>query len=157
MTHDKKVQPMTDLEQAKYDLIHDHPRGAEGLGPIVNMNPGTLSNKVHPLITSHHLSVDEAVQIQLVRQQYPVFEAEARLFGFVTIPAPALDDVSDMDLLEAWANWHADIGETGQEIKKCLSERRVTRHALDRVRREVFEDFKCELELLKRLETLCDD
>lgn len=147
----------TDLERAMYSLVHDHEGGAPALAPLVRMNPGTLANKVNYRMDSHHLTVDEAVQIQLVRRAFPVFEAEARLFGFITVPVPRLRNVSDMQLLDAWADWHADIGETGAEIKKALQDGRITRAEIDAIRREMFEDFQRELELLQRLEALCDE
>lgn len=158
MTHTpNQAAPWSDVEQAMYDLVHQHPGGAVALAPLVRMNAGTLSNKVNPMMDSHHLTVLEGHAIQLVRQQFPLFHAEARAYGFISVPAPQLGNVADMELLDAWAAWHADIGETGTVIQSALKSGRITRRALREIKREMFEDFQRELELLQRLETLSDD
>ena len=148
--------PYSDIDQAKYDLVHQHPGGAVALAPLLRMNPGTLSNKVNPLMETHHLTVDEAVQIQLVRRDFRLFHAEARAFNHIAVPAPDLGNVADMELLSAWADWHADIGETTALIREVLSGGRIDRRQLAEIKREMFEDFQRELELLQRLEALVD-
>ncbi|MGB0693710.1 MAG: phage regulatory CII family protein [Pseudomonadales bacterium] len=150
-------KPISDIDQAKYDLVHDHPGGAPALAPLVRMNPGTLCNKVNYTMDSHHLTVDEAIQIQLIRQDFRLFYAEARLFNQVAVNTPDFDNVSDMDLLEGWAAWHADTGETADLIRQVLNGATITRQHLAEIRREMFEDFQRELELLHRLEAMVDD
>lgn len=154
MTHTKAI---SDIDQAMHDLVHTYPGGAPALAPLVRMNPGTLSNKVNPLMESHHLTVDEAVQIQLIRRDFCLFYAEGRLFNHACVPMPDLHNVADMELLSAWADWHADIGETGAMIKRVLEGGRITKCQLAEIKREMFEDFQRELELLQRLEAMADD
>jgi hypothetical protein len=150
-------KPYSDIDQAKYDLVHDYPGGAVALAPVVRMNAGTLSNKVHPMMEGHHLTVDEAVQIQLVRQVFTLFHAEARAFNHIAIPMPSIKPSADMDILDAWAAWHKDTGETASMIKQIISGKRISKHDLAELKREIFEDAQRELELFQILEAMADD
>ncbi len=154
MTHTPAI---SDIDQAKYKLVHDHPGGAAALAPLVRMNAGTLCNKVNPMMDTHHLTVDEAIQIQMIRRDYSLFYAEGRLFDHVTVACPEFDNVADIDLLNAWAAWHADIGQTAGLLQTVLEGAEITRSHLDALKREMFEDFQRALELLQRVEALRDD
>jgi hypothetical protein len=149
--------PYSDIDQAMYDLVHDYPGGAVALAPLVRMNAGTLSNKVNPMMDSHHLTVAEAVQIQLIRQAFPLFHAEARAFNQIAIPMPSVQPCSDMDILDAWAHWHQDTAETAMMIKQILDGVEISKRDLAELKREIFEDAQRELELLQILEAMCDD
>ena len=46
---------------------------------------------------------------------------------------------------------------TGALISEALNKKRILRSDLKAIRREVFEDFQRELELLQRLEALADE
>jgi hypothetical protein len=151
--------PWSDLDEAKYRLVHDyHPGGARGLGPLVRMNPGTLCNKVHPGMENHHLTVDEAVNIQAVLRRYDVLHAEARALGHVCVQLEDHSEASDMELLDAYAAYHADVGETAQAIRDALAHGDgITREAVARVERELFEDARAGFEFLARLKALAED
>lgn len=57
-----------------------------------------------------------------------------------------------MALLDAWAEWDAECGETAQAIRNALSNNVITRKELEKIKSEMVEDFQKELELLTRLE-----
>jgi hypothetical protein len=148
---------ISDVDQAKYEVVHDFPGGAARLAPLVAMRPGTLSNKVNPFQESHHLTVDEAIALQHATQDYRIFYAEARALGHVTVPVGDYAATSDVELLNAYAAFHREVGETAKEIQRALADRRITTAELTAIRREMFEDWQRELELLNRLEALCED
>lgn len=150
--------PWSDLDEAKHRLVHEHPGGAKKLGPLVGINPGTLSNKVNPAMEHHHLTVDEAVRIQAVRRQYDVLHAEARALGHVCIRIEGYEGISDIELLDAYAAYHADVGQTAQAVRDALEAgHSVSREAVQRVRRELYEDTQAGFEFLARLEALIED
>jgi len=146
----------SDLDKAKYAVVHDFkPRGALSLAPLVRMNPGTLSNKVNPSIDTHHLTVDEAVSIQAISGDCRILRAEAAALGHVCWKLPEVIFGSDVELLNAYADWTREIGETAASIQKLL-EGRITRDKLAEVHREMDEDFRAALMLFARFERLRD-
>ena len=147
----------SELDQAIYGLVHEHPGGARALAPLLRLQPGTLSNKANPSLETHHLSVHEAVAAQAIRHDTRVIEAEARALGGVYVRLPtALRDVSDVALLEAWEDWLSAAGDTGQAIRAALADGRVSGLELRRIRTTMHAGIARELELLARLEALAD-
>ena len=150
--------PWSDLDEAKHRLVHEHPGGAKSLGPLVGINPGTLCNKVNPAMENHHLSVDEAVRIQAVRRRYDLLHAEARALGHVCVQLADHSQASDMELLDAYAAYHADVGQTAQAIRAALANGvGITREAVETVERELFEDARAGFEFLARMKALVED
>ncbi len=147
----------SDLAAAKYAVVHDYPGGARALAPLVGKSPAVLSNKVNPTLDTHHLSVDESVTIQAVARDYRILQAEARVLGHVCIPMPADLPCSDVKILNAYADWTADIGETAQAIKAALADPHVSRERLREIKREIHEDNQRALVLFSRLEQISED
>jgi len=145
------------LDEAKYRVVHDFPGGAPALAPLVNMNSNTLSNKVNDRQDSHHLTVDEAVAIQNATQDFRILYAEAMLLQHVCLPIDDYAGISDIELLNAYASYHAECGETAVAIMDALEDGEIKRHEVERVRREMFEDFQRGLAFLARMEALCDE
>lgn len=150
--------PWSDLDEAKWTVVHSHAGGAKALGPLVGINPGTLCNKVNPSMETHHLTVDEAVRIQAVRRCYDLLHAEARALGHVCVRLGNHEGMSDAALLDVYAAYHADVGETAQAIRDALASGcGVSREAVARVERELFEDARAGFEFLARLKALVED
>ena len=148
----------SDIDQAKYDLVHDYHDGPKKLAAMVRMNLGTLYNKVNPTVDTHHLTVDEAIALQLAANTTSLIEAEARALGGVFLRIPLdLACIGDLELLNAWAAWHVDTGETAAAIEQALSDGKLSRDELLKIKKEMFQDFQRELELLQRLEVICDE
>ncbi len=149
--------PYSDLDEAKWRLVHEHPGGCKALGPLVGINPGTLGNKVDPEQDRHHLTVDEAVRIQAVRRRFDVLHAEARALNHVCIELRDRSGTSDIELLDAYAAYHAEIGETAQAIRDALgSGKGIAREHIECIRREIFEDAQAGFEVWARLEALAE-
>lgn len=144
---------VSNLDTAKYDTVHDYPGGAVALGPLAGMNPGTLGNKVNPTIDTHHLTLSEAVTLQALTKDYRILHAEAAMLGHVAIQLPQADACSDIELLNAYAAWTKDIGETAAAISKAL-EGRIDQKALAEIHREMHEDFARALDLFARFKQL---
>lgn len=147
----------SDLDQAKHAVVHDYPGGAKALAPLVGKSPAVLSNKVNPTLETHHLSVDEAVTIQAVARDYRILHAEAHTLGFVCIPMPSDIPCSDTEILNAYADWTADIGETAAAVKAALDDPHVSRARLRELKREIREDYQRALVLYSRLEQIAED
>lgn len=145
------------LEEAQYRVVHEYPGGARALAPLVGMNAGTLLNKVNPSMDNHHLSLREAVAIQHAAQDFRILQAEGQLLHHSCIPLVDFQGVSDAALLDTYARYHADLGETAQAIRDTLADGRVSRRELNRVRREFHQDVAAGFEFLARLEAIADE
>jgi len=152
------------LDEAKHAVVHDYlrdrnsrQRGASALAPLVGMNPGTLCNKVNPLIDTHHLTVDEAVAIQNAAHDYRILEAEANTLGFIILPVGDFDLVSDMELLDAYTALHERLGCHAKTLHETLADGKVERSEAEQVRRALFEAIQEGFELQRRLEGLIRD
>ncbi len=145
------------IDRAIYGLIHDQKGGATHLAPLVNMNPGTLANKVNPAMENHHLTVKEAVAIQNTTQDFRVLSAEAAVLNHAIVPLGNFEGVSDIEILTAYANFHSEIGQTSMVIAEALNDQRVTHQEFQSVRKEFFEAISTGLEFLNRMEALIDE
>jgi len=146
------------LDEARYRVVHEFPGGAVRLAPLVGMRPGTLSNKVNPEVETHHLSVDEAIAIQHAARRADILLAEAALLGHACIPVDeGYQGVCDAELIHYYASMNSELGDVASEIDRALADGRFTRGEFEAVRREMYEAINAQMELLRRLEGLVDD
>ncbi len=148
---------MDAIDDAGYRLVHDFPGGAPALAPLVNMNMGTLLNKANPHMRDHQLTVRQAIAIQKATEQFLMLYAEARLLRHVCIPLGKFPGASDVELLDLYARYHQELGETAAEIRKALAACKITRRMYNEIEREAFEDAAAMFELLARLKSLVVD
>ena len=144
------------IDEAKYRVVHDFPGGAVRLGPLVGMRPGVLSNKVNPDCETHHLTVDEAIVIQNATGNCAVLNAEAMALNRICIELADFSGSSDVEILTAYAKYHAELGETAKAIAAALEDGRLTKREVDKIRLEGFQDMQTFFALLHRLEALID-
>lgn len=139
-----------------YAVVHEFRGGAKKLAALVGMNAGTLSNKVNPAMEGHHLTVKESVTLQHTTRDFRILYAIAAALDHSCIPFGNFSRVSDVELLNAYARWHAEQGETAQAISDALADGRITRQEYGRVRREIHEDIQRAFEFLARMEAVID-
>lgn len=146
------------LDEARYRIVHEYPGGAVRLAPLVGMRPGTLSNKVNPEVETHHLSVDEAVAIQHAARRADILLAEAALLGYACTPVDKQPGGgSDVDLLLQYAVINSELGDVAQAMIDALADGRFERHEFETVRREIYEAINAQVELMHRLEAVIDE
>jgi hypothetical protein len=140
------------LDQAIYDTVHQYvgPRGRVGavaLAAQVGMHPGTLNNKAYP---GHdgQLTLRESIPIQLQADDFRILATYAAELGHAVIPVGQFDDCSDMELLDLYAAYHAELGETATSIRDLLAADQIDKKALNQVRREMLEDQQAGMALL---------
>lgn len=144
------------ISEAQYRLVHDYPGGAKPLAQRVGMNAGTLCNKVHPAM-QHKLTVDEAVALQAAAEDYRLLYAEAQALGHACVKLGDFSTTSDIELLDAYAAWHAEIGETAQAIRDGIAAGRLTADLVQKIKREAHEDACRAFAFIARLEGVCDE
>ena len=145
------------LEMAKYAVVHDYCGGAVALAARLGVNPGTLSNKVNPTVETHHLSVDEAVAVQNLAGDHRILHAEAQAQDHVCIPIGEWRGVSDTDLVEALSRYMEEVGETAGTLRRALEDGVVTPGEMLELEAEAYEDVAVLMELLARVRGLVRD
>lgn len=149
------------VERAAYDTVHEfrdprrRQRGAVALAPMVGMQPGTLSNKVNPLQDTHLLGLVESIPLQLAASDYRILHAYAHALGHCAyeLPCPRAE-VSDMEVLNLFADFVAAAGRKAQTVRDALADRRVTPTEIQQVRSALDDTVRAGLELITRLEAL---
>lgn len=123
----------------------------------------SLCNKVNPDTESATLNIKELIGIMAVlddEQRHHILLAFSQLFDHVTIPIGKLNNISSEELLDSWAAWDAERGETAQKIREALQEnnkrtlKRISPNEFRGIKKEMMEDIQKELELLRRLEAI---
>jgi len=144
------------IDQAIYDLVHEGTTAAR-LALLTNMNAGTLCNKASFSMDNHHLTVKEAVLLQNTRQRYDVLHAECAALDHACIPLGDYSGASDMELLDAYANYHKEVGDMAGEISRTLALKSISAGQIGRVRKEFFESVQAGLALIERLNGLVEE
>ncbi len=149
------------VDQAIHDVVLDYKpsndvmyeTGADEFADLLGITSGTVYNKAnYKSCPNHHLTVKEAVLIQRRAKDYRIIEAEALCLNGVFVQLCDFSGVTDMELLEAYAAWHKDIGETMAAIHEGLQHREIPQHIYHTIKREIYEDHQRGLEFLHRVE-----
>lgn len=147
---------MDAIDDAGYALVHDHPGGAPKLAPCVGMNVGTLLNKANPSQEGHQFTVREALALQLHRGVRDMVEAECQVLGGIFVQLGRFNGVADTELLDLYAKYHQELGETASAIRRGLDDG-MSAAQYRAIEREAHEDAQAMFELLARLKALVPD
>ena len=71
-----------DPVDAAFQTSQAHPGGVANLAQRMGINPGTLQNKLNPNNTTHHLTLREAITLQVVANNASILHAMAAQLGF---------------------------------------------------------------------------
>lgn len=116
------------VDDAIYHTAHSYPGGVHALAMRMGKSGDTLTHKVNPNNTTHHLTVDESVAMQDLSGTAWILQAEARRLGCVVVKAvPASTD--DPHALYWQAT--AQLAELQHAVADAF-EQGVTRNALRR-------------------------
>ena len=86
---------------AAYNTVHLHPSRVAGLAArVVGMSESTLDKKINRNNTTHHLSLAEAVALQVVSGDAAILHAMAKVLGYTC--TPELPDQSGGDPVDAF-------------------------------------------------------
>jgi len=148
---------ITNLDRAMHAVVHDYgKRGATELGPLIGIAPSTLSNKVNPSVETTWLYVAEAIRLQAFTKDYRILHAEAELLNHIAVPIEAFAGMSDLELLDAYATWIAEIGDVSGSILEALEDRHISRAEVETIRSDMHNAARAAFGLLARLESLAE-
>lgn len=86
------------IADAVYYTAHRYPGGVHALAARMARSGDTLTHKVNPNNTTHHLTLDEAVMIQELSGCAFILQAEARRLGYVVTQAVPGNSGDPLDL-----------------------------------------------------------
>lgn len=148
---------MDAIDEAGYRLVHNYPGGPQELAPLVNLRYGTLMNKANPEMRDHQFTVRQAISIQAAQRKFLMLYAEARLLKHVCVPLGQFPNASDVELLNLYAKYHEEVGQTAKAISDSLADGKITRAEYDKIEQEAFEDAAAMFDLLARIKGLVVD
>lgn len=146
----------TRLEEAQYQVVHEFPGGCVKLAELAGMNAGTLANKVNPGMATHKLAVAEAITLQTIAKDYRILYAEASALNHVAIALGDYAALSDVELLNAYAKLHQEIGDVAREIAKAFADRKLSAAEFSRITDEMDQTVRAMFELRARLKAVVD-
>ena len=150
------------LDQVIYNTVHNFKdkqsggKGAAALARAIGLQGSTLQNKADRKQEFAQLSIKEARSIMLVSGDTNILNTLAQQLGFAAVPLPHIEAPADTDLLKVWADWSNDFGETAAEIKKALEDDKITLNEVEKVRRELIEDFEKGLAIIDVLKGMAE-
>lgn len=145
------------VHDAAYHTAHDYPGGIPALAPRLGISKNVLKNKVDPKQEWHKLTLDEAVRLQAFTGDVRVLQAMAEQLGFVCIPVPQFEGISDIELLDAYTAMVADEGQFAVDFRSALKDGEISRREFETMRDDIHRQQQHEMELLARIESLVVD
>lgn len=155
----------TPIQVAAYRTVHEYadrkagpkgPKGAAALGPKMGKSAATLSNEVSPDVPTHKYGLEDSITVQLLTGDYRQLHAYAAELHHVAIALPDFDTVSDVELLNQFAEWQAALGRTCQEIHKSLADGQVDPIELQQVKAKGFAHIAKFFQFLQRMEQIAE-
>ncbi len=154
----------TPLQQAAWLTVHEFrghgpgtPSGARALAAATGKSAGTISNEVNPDVLTHKLGLEDATLYQLLSHDHRMLHAQAATLHEVCVPLPDFSRVSDVELLTAYADWQAFIGQTCGAVRDALADHRIERHEVEEIRQRGNKHVQRFFEFMSRLEALIDE
>lgn len=126
---------MSEVLDAAFNLVHDHPGGAASLAPRVGKNQATLCHEV----TGHgtaKLGIETAVKLSVLTGDVRILNAFAAQCGCLVPPMVRLDDQDAHELMSRLALTAKEFGEFVAEVAADTRDSRISANELKRIERE---------------------
>lgn len=112
---------------------------ATNLAPEMGITPATLSNQVNDDQPGHKFGLEDSIFIQTRTHNFEILLQYAAALGHTIIPAGDFSGVSDIELLNSYSNWHAELGDVNAAVNKALRDHKMTRAEFEEIEREFIE------------------
>ncbi len=142
------------LEDAIYHAAHNYPGGIPALAARMDVNSGTLQNKVNPNFPTAHSTLKDLEAIVTFTQSPMPAAALAVLCGHAVIPVIPIAGASDMEVLESITRLANEFGDVCRSVHEAVSDRRVTRREVHEVERQAQELIGAVQAVLARMRSL---
>ncbi|AWL12791.1 hypothetical protein HMF8227_02339 [Saliniradius amylolyticus] len=137
------------VERAAYDFVRR--KGARYFETLLGKKPNVLSNEVNPNTPTHKLGLLDSLLMQLDTSDFSILHTCNHVCGFQAVALGRnFHDTSDMELLNRYSNWHAEIGDVNRELNSALADGDISAKEYERIEREFFEAIAAGFEFLAR-------
>jgi hypothetical protein len=124
-----------DVLHAAMNLVHDHPGGAQDLGPKIGKAGSTLSHEVNPQYPHAKLGLLDALKLSVVSGNRGILNAFAAECGCLVLPM-VQNAGGDGDTLNALGAMAREFGELVAEVSCAMADGRVSDNEMARVETE---------------------
>lgn len=138
---------------ASYNTLKQFNNTAE-LERQLGKRPGVLPNEINPNQNSHKFGLMDAIRLMKLTNDIQILRAIASELGYSLYFLGDYHSISDVELLNSYSNWHAEIGDVNRAISEALEDGDIEKHEFERIERELQETFSAALELLNRIRAL---
>lgn len=111
------------VQDAAYITGHDYPGGSVALAPRMGMSSSILSNKLNPNISTHHLTLAEAMRLMALTGDHRMLVAMASELGYMVKPIEAAADEGPM---HAVTHTIAEFGQLVTAVTDAIDDGKVT-------------------------------
>ncbi|MDR0212518.1 MAG: hypothetical protein LBJ15_00765 [Comamonas sp.] len=126
------IGPGMELVATAQQVAQAHQGGVPEVARLMKASANTLQHKLNPANTTHHLTLQEALLLQLVTGNVAVLQAMAKQLGYTV--QRATPDQSGGDPVEAFMHFQAQVGDfTRAAADALLDGEAVTANAQRRV------------------------
>ncbi|WP_067519562.1 phage regulatory CII family protein [Endozoicomonas ascidiicola] len=154
----------TDTARPDFSLVlsairkacEQYPGGTNALSLALGKGSNTLANELNPAMSSHKLGLFDALTLLSLLKDPAPLRAIAAILNHTIIPLGDFSTTSDVELLNAYAKWHAEIGDVAREVSKTLEDGRIEMHEYQRILKEGLEQVQQFFLFMNRLEALID-
>lgn len=128
----------TDVIDAAFLIANHHKGGVRDLATRMGVSPNVLQNKLNPNISTHHLTLREAMALQVMANNPAILHAMAAQLGYTC--TPAIPDQSGGDPVEAFMAMQREHGEfTASAADALQGNHTPSRNELKRVKHQANE------------------
>lgn len=138
---------------ASYSTLKQFNNTAE-LERQLGKRPGVLPNEINPNQHGHKFGLFDAIRLMKLSGDFQILRAIAAELGYSTYFLGDYSGISDVELLNCYSQFHAEIGDVNCAISESLEDGDIEQHEFERIERELQQVFSAALELLERLRAL---
>lgn len=125
----------------------------EDIAEVLGISLSTFRNKKSEKTSTHVFSIKDAIAIMKITENYSFLRLLARHFGYEINESSGGDKgEGNLDVMEAFLELENERGQTAEVIKDAIYDKGVNEKTLEKIEKEMAQDFHKEQELLQRIE-----
>ncbi len=156
MTTTLTIEPAcisSQVVKACYDTLKKFNNTAE-LERLLGKRPGVLPNEINPNQHGHKFGLFDAIRLMKLSNDIRILRSMAAELGYSLYFLGDYSGISDVELLNCYSQFHAEIGDMNRAIAESLEDGDIEQHEFNRIEHELQQVFTAALELLERLRAL---
>lgn len=145
-----------DIKKSYLKMIRAFPGGWDAMAAALGFSRDALENRIYER-KGQSILVETALQMQEFSGTTHFAEAVCFNSGGLFMAIPKFDGIADMELLDAYTAMVVDEGRFAADFREALSDRKISRHEYEKLREDLHDQQRHEMELLARIESLAKE